>query len=147
MSEWDYDEWMKRRGEREQRFDQLIGDGALRRTPAELASIEDVAEFVELAYWAQRPGGGRLALAVAEPDALLERVVELAGEIGIREARLRVVCKPLSTKRLDIALGRLEGAGIIVRRTETRVDRRGALRPQRIWFHNGTGARTGTQGG
>jgi hypothetical protein len=123
------------------RFARVLAEDALTLGPAELKSIEEVAAFAELAYGVQRQHSGRLPPGVAEPEAFVERTVELAGEDGIPEARLRVVLKFLSAKRLDIALAHLEGAGTITRRLDRRPDRRGALRPQRIWFHCGTGAR------
>jgi hypothetical protein len=129
----------------ERHFAGLLAEDALALVPAELESIEKVANFAELAFRVQRLNGGRLPRAVAEPDFFVRRTVELAGENGIPDARLRVVLKFLSVKRMDIALAHLVGAGTITSRLERRADRRGVMRPQRIWFHCGTGAQADGQ--
>ena len=129
----------------ERHFARLLAEDALALVPAELESIGEVADLAELAYRVQQQNGGRLPRAVAEPDVFVHRTVELAGENGIPDARLRVVLKFLSAKRMDIALAHLVGAGTITSRLERRADRRGVLRPQRIWFHCGTGAQADGQ--
>jgi hypothetical protein len=125
----------------EKRYAELRAAGLLGRAADELGSIEEVAEFVWFAYATQRREGGRLPLAVAEPDALVERTIELAGELGIRDARLRKVLHGLAKKRLEVALRRLEGAGLIEYESEVRTDARGTLRKQVIWHYCATTAR------
>lgn len=126
----------------ERRYMQLQQERLLERTADELASIEEVAEFVWFAYAVQRHEGGRLSLAVAEPDTLVDRAIELAGDLGIRDARLREVLRGLAKKRLEMALHRLQGAGTVTCAKETRTDRRGNLREQVVWHH-----RTESEGG
>jgi hypothetical protein len=129
----------------QRRFARLLAEDALALVPAEVESIEEVAAFADLADRVRRVNGGRLPRAVADPDVFVHRTVELAGENGIPDARLRVVLKFLSAKRMDIALAHLVGAGAIISRLERRADRRGVLRPQRIWFHCRTDAQADGQ--
>jgi hypothetical protein len=129
----------------ERRYAELRAAGLLERTSEQLQSIEDIADFVWVAYKGLGRDYTRLPLAVAEPEALVERAIELAGELGIRNARLREVLQGLSTKRLEMALWRLEGAGLVRRSGETRTDRRGSLRAQVIWHHCATTARQSRQ--
>jgi hypothetical protein len=62
------------------------------------------------------------------------RAIELAGESGMGETRLREALKPLAQKRLEIALQRLEAADVIRSQIEHRETEDRTLTPQRVWF-------------
>jgi hypothetical protein len=113
----------------------LLGEGLLDRTPDDLDSVKEVADFIAVAYWRQSRQGGILPLAVAEPDLLIERTIQLAGEMGITDARLREILKPLAKTRLERGLWRLQEAGIVGQSMGTRTDKQGSLRKQRIWHY------------
>ncbi|HLY48782.1 MAG TPA: hypothetical protein VKR21_06250 [Solirubrobacteraceae bacterium] len=79
---------------------------------------------------------------MAEPDTLVGRTIELAGEVGILDAQLREVMKPISSERLEVALNRLESGELIHSTKEAHADRRGTLRLRVTWT---TGAATRAQ--
>jgi hypothetical protein len=125
-------DWVERRYRREQRFTQLLGEGLLARPVEQLRSIQEVAEFVAVAYWAQRRRRCELPQSLARPDSLVERTIELTGDCGIRDSQLRAALKPLSSKRLERALARLRAGGRIELGREACFST-GGPRQHRIW--------------
>lgn len=134
----DWGQHHQRRVEQDERMLRLVDDGLLDKRPHEIDSIGELGDFIACAYWRQkqpraRGGGGKLPPEIAEPDALVERAIELAGSAGIDETMLREALKPLAPRRFETALQRLEGAGVIRCQVNYRDAGNRRLRPQRIW--------------
>jgi hypothetical protein len=135
----DRGDYIESRVQHDEKMQWLVDAGLLLKRPAEVGSLEELGDFIACTYWQlQQPrsggGGGKLPLAVAEPDALVERAIELAGESGMGETRLREALKPLAQKRLEIALQRLEAANVIRCQVEHRETEDRTLTSQRVWF-------------
>jgi hypothetical protein len=135
----DHGDYFESRVQRDEKMQRLVDAGLLLKRPAEIESVEKLGDFIACTYWQlQQPrsggGGGKLPLAVAEPDAFVERAIELAGESGMDETRLREAFQPLAQKRLEIALQRLEAADVIRSQIEHRETEDRTLTPQRVWF-------------
>jgi hypothetical protein len=135
----DRGDYIESRVQHDEKMQWLVDAGLLLKRPAEVGSVEELGDFIACTYWQlQQPrsggGGGKLPLAVAEPDALVERAIELAGESGMGETRLREALKPLAQKRLEIALQRLEAANVIRCQVEHRETEDRTLTSQRVWF-------------
>lgn len=63
LEQWDAEAWAQRSSERQKRLDEMLAAGWLSRQPEGLATIEEVADFIRLGYWAQMRDGGKLPLA------------------------------------------------------------------------------------
>jgi hypothetical protein len=73
-----------------------------------------------------------LPLAVAVPDALILRAVELLDPVGITEKQLLEAC-PVGRLRCDLALSRLRTTGSIVGSSERRLDTAGRPHDLVVW--------------
>ncbi len=112
---------------------------------AQLNTLDDVRRFIAEGYRAsgdpeswqdrERPlefgfEWGKLPLAVAEPGALIERAVALAGEDGLTLHQIREVFGPLGRERVDRGLAFVLGAGRVEQSREMRPNRGGRIQDQ-----------------
>ncbi len=130
-----HNEWRERRRKRVEKYGLLRRAGLLERKCEDLRSLEEITDFIGVAYWVQKHEGSPFPLNAAELEALIEQAIRIAGDAGITSSRLEKALSPLSKPRLQEARRRLEVDGVIRRTTEMLVDRRGVLRPQTVWHH------------